>query len=232
MMATHPIHLLSENSEVGSGGIFKSRYIGVNIMIYTPNLNEVNSYINDLGFGDISYLGNLTIEKKISIGKNIYLGAWCRLLYASNAASGYFEYEGIIINRDFNYRFSFFGQKKKKIFPINHNIEVFTGLSIVSLTHFMSITQSEGVEYDWLTHNHGNFSYNYIMQNLVLQPRLKLNYQIFNRNFISLDLGYFVEFLGDTEWKSINGNRINDIKDSPKSSLNGMTYSFGLSHRF
>jgi len=48
-----PIHLFSAIVSNESKGIIKSHYSNVHIMIYTPNLNNVNSLINGLGFENV-----------------------------------------------------------------------------------------------------------------------------------------------------------------------------------
>ena len=203
-------------------------------MFYTPSFADVNKLLDDFGLDSIHFSNSVAIEIRLTFGKNYFFGFVGTTPFETSRESKITLPEGDVVSRHMLYSTKHSGLTVEKRFKPFNRTNLFTGLVIGETRQMMTLSQTDGVN-SWSLENAtsmNNFSQTYILRNYVLQPQVNALYHIGDGGHIRLGIGYVVDFLGNTEWKASYSSQEYKLNNSPKTSLNGMTYSIGLTGRF
>lgn len=204
---------------------------------YTPDVDDINELIENLGFSPIDDRGQFLNggAGKINVGKGLFLGG----MGVGYSLERRIQHEvvtgenGLTENviRRLRYNVGYGGITLEQRIPLSRKLITSAGAMLGWGGTTIEVSQNTG-DYDWFTlpqdldssvNNYLNLSKNHIF----LQPKVELFFRLNNWLSIRGEAGYIISYSYHAGWNVDDAGDIYEVKGSPDTSFDGMTISLG-----
>ncbi len=212
---------------VGNGGL------GWIPVWYTPDSEDINSLIGDLGFPELDDRGQFLngFGLKGNIGNGLFLGGSIVSYTQERRTRPDNQNSGIDVIRRMKYNVRYGGITLEKRVPITGKIVTSFGSMLGWGRTSLEVSQTDG-NYNWDTLNNdlSDSSNNYInlsKGHIFLQPKVELYYRLNNWLAIRSEVGYIASYSYNSGWNAIDSGDDYQVKGSPETSFDGLTFTVG-----